>query len=93
MLQHASLVALLQRCIGTLSCIHPCDAGILSMSDSVHRYRRWQQEQEPAGDSGKAEQLTAAVTQLWEEEPALMLLLFGEVFKGPALASKAAAAR
>ena len=63
------------------------------MSDSVHRCRRWQQEQEPAGDTGRAEQLRAAVTQLWEQEPALMLLLFGEIFKGPAPASKAAAAR
>lgn len=33
------------------------------------------------------------MTELWEQEPALMLLLFGEVFKGPALASKAVAAR
>ena len=63
------------------------------MSDKGHCCRRWQQEQEPAGDSGKAEQLRAAVTELWEQEPALMLLLFGEIFKGPVLDSKAAAAR
>ena len=63
------------------------------MSDNGHRCRRWQQEQEPAGDSGKAEQLRVAVTELWEQEPALMLLLLSEVFKGPVLASKAAAAR
>ena len=94
MLHHTSLVALLQHCLG-LPVMHlACwPTGILCTSDNGHHCRRWQQEQEPAGDGGKAEQLRAAVTQLWEQEPALMLLLFSEVFRGPALASKAAAAR